>query len=60
MNYHDLLDALKKEVEKNRSYVINPQGVSSFDDYRFYIGVLYGLNIAIEKLTEQMRISQDD
>ena len=35
MNYHDLLDALKKEVEKNRSYVINPQGVSSFDDYRF-------------------------
>jgi|APGre2960657423_1045063.scaffolds.fasta_scaffold177302_2 hypothetical protein len=60
MNYHDLLDALKKEVEKNRSYVINPQGISNFDDYRFYIGVLYGLNIAIEKLTEQMRISQDD
>ena len=56
MNYHDLLDALKKEVEKNRSYVINPQGISNFDDYRFYIGVLYGLNIAIEKLTEQMRI----
>lgn len=60
MNYHDLLDELKKEVEKNRSYIINPQGISNFDDYRFYIGVLYGLNIAIEKLTEQMRISQDD
>jgi hypothetical protein len=60
MNYHDLLDALKKEVEKNRSYVINPQGISNFDDYRFYIGVLYGLNIAIEKLTEAMKSNSDD
>ena len=60
MNRHNLLDSLKSEIEKNRSYVINPQGISNFDDYRFYIGVLYGLNIAIEKLTEQMRISQDD
>jgi len=60
MNYHDLLDSLKKEVEKHRSYVINPQGISSFDDYRFYIGVLYGLNIAIEKLTEAMKSNNDD
>ena len=60
MNYHDLLDTLKKEVEKNRSYITNPQGISNFDDYRFYIGVLYGLNIAIEKLTEAMKSNSDD
>ena len=60
MNYHDLLDALKKEVEKNRSYVINPQGISNFDDYRFYIGVLHGLNIAMEKLVEQYKSNSDD
>jgi len=60
MNYHDLLDSLKKEVEKHRSYVINPQGISNFDDYKFYIGVLHGLNIAIEKLTEAMKSNNDD
>lgn len=60
MNYHDLLDSLKREVESNRSYITSPQGISSFDDYRFYIGVVHGLNIAIEKLIKQTRISQDD
>lgn len=60
MNYHDLLDALKKEVEKNRSYITSPKGIGTFDDYRFYIGVLYGLNIAIEKLVEQYKSNSDD
>lgn len=60
MNYHDLLDSLKSEIEKHRSYIINPQGVNTFDDYKFYVGVLYGLNIAIEKLTESSRNKDDD
>ena len=60
MNYHDLLDALKKEAEKNRSYITNPHGINTFDDYKFYIGVLHGLNIAMEKLVEQYKSNSDD
>ena len=59
-HYHDLLDSLKREVESNRAYITSPQGIGTFDDYKFYIGMVHGLNIAIEKLIEQTRISQDD
>lgn len=60
MNYHNLLDSLKSEIEKHRSYITNPQGIGTFDDYKFYIGIVHGLNIAMEKLIEQTRSSQDD
>ena len=39
MNYHDLLDSLKREVESNRAYITSPKGVGTFDDYKFYIGI---------------------
>jgi hypothetical protein len=60
MNYHDLLDSLKKEIEKNKTYIINPQGIDTFEGYRFYIGVLHGLNIAVEKLTQSNLSKEDD
>ena len=60
MHYHDLLDSLKREVESNRAYITSPQGVGTFDDYKFYIGMVHGLNIAIEKLTEAMKSNSDD
>ena len=60
MNRHNLLDSLKSEIEKNRSYITNPHGITTFDDYKFYIGVLHGLNIAMEKLVEQYKSKSDD
>lgn len=60
MNYHDLLEVLNKENIKYKDYVTNPAGIKSLEDYKFHVGVIFGITTCINKLIEMKKDNRDD
>jgi hypothetical protein len=60
MGYYDTVELFKKQIETVVAYISKHQNINSLEEYKFQIGIIHGLNLAIETLTEQMRVSTDD
>lgn len=39
---------IEAEVDRYRSILSNPAGISTLEDYKYHVGVITGLDIALE------------
>ena len=44
----NFLESIGAEIDRYRSIVSDPSNISTFADYKYHVGVIAGLNIALE------------
>jgi hypothetical protein len=56
MGYQQIINSFKKEVERLSFVLAQPNTVNSFEEYKFRLGVIYGISRALEIVKEQIEI----
>ena len=56
MDYHELLKPLKTEIEKATN-IVTGQAIQSFEQYKYYVGYIQGLEKAIYILQEKFKVN---
>ena len=54
MNNHNLLVAIRNQIEEYKSLLANPSAISEIKDYKYYVGLIKGLETALEIFNQHL------
>lgn len=48
------MEVIHTEIEKYKNVLSNPTSISSFENYKYHVGVIVGLDIALELFNQHV------
>ena len=54
MNNHNLLVAIRNQIEEYKSFLVTPNAISEIKDYKYYVGLIKGLETALEIFNQHL------
>ena len=54
MNNHNLLVAIRNQIEEYKSFLASPNAISEIKDYKYYVGLIKGLETALEIFNQHL------
>ena len=61
MNNHNLLVAIQNQIEEYKCFLVNPSAISEIKDYKYYVGLIRGLETALEIFNQHLiEVDQND
>jgi hypothetical protein len=60
MNNHNLLVAIRNQIEDYKSFLITPNAISEIKDYKYYVGLIRGLETAYDFVEQNFKNRDQD
>ena len=60
MRYLAIIEEIERQRQTCIHHITAPNHINTFEDYRYYVGVMYGLNLAKEIIQNHLKEKNND
>lgn len=60
MKYHAIIEEIDRQIQSCNHHIILPNNILTFESYKYYVGVMYGLNLTKEIINNHLKEKAND